>query len=234
MDWFVASTFPSLLSPSPSFTALGSVQDLDTPTSMADCDTSLSDCDTSIVGAFPSLFSSPSFTALGAALDASYDDGVARVRRTRFSEVVEVLVFEKEESFYDDSVYEQFATDDSNASFELDTSIFGVFPSLLSPSNSFSELGSVLDFDLDTLLCVAPVFSYTVTLVDDGDSLPTINTAVVATFPSLLSPSSCYSISSSLLDSSLDTPPCVVQSTSSNTVASVDDGDGEFSHLLLF
>jgi hypothetical protein len=38
MDWFVASTFPSLLSPSPSFTALGSVHDLDTPTSMADCD----------------------------------------------------------------------------------------------------------------------------------------------------------------------------------------------------
>ncbi|KAJ8579705.1 hypothetical protein M405DRAFT_870049 [Rhizopogon salebrosus TDB-379] len=52
---------------------------------------------------------------------------------------------------------------------------------------------------------------------------PIIDTAVVATCPSLFSSSSCYSVSSSLLqvDSSLDTPLCVVF----YTVISVDDGD---------
>jgi hypothetical protein len=59
---------------------------------------------------------------------------------------------------------------------------------------------------------------------------PIIDTAVVATCPSLFSSSSCYSVSSSLLqvDSSLDTPLCVVF----YTVTSVDGGDGKFSSTM--
>jgi hypothetical protein len=58
---------------------------------------SLSEFDTSIVGTFPSLFSSPSFTALGAILnsdlDTSYDDGASlpRVKRTRKLTIITTL-----------------------------------------------------------------------------------------------------------------------------------------------
>jgi hypothetical protein len=60
---------------------------------------------------------------------------------------------------------------------------------------------------------------------------PIIEIAVVTTCPSLFSSSSCYSVSSSLLqvDSSLDTPLCVVF----YTVTSVPgDGDGKFSSTM--